>query len=493
MSSGLSRRFLLRGAGGAALALPALDVMMDRHGLAWAKGGKPSRRYAVLFGGTALGGDGDASPSQYVPTTVGRNFDLKTALAPLAEVKDEVSVVSGLRIPTGRGGPAPAGGRVDDFHVSSSSPLLSGMRANTSNALVSGATSDQIVADAIAASLPFKSLVYRAQAAWYLSVAAASGRDYLSYKKEASGRTVPIPAATSPAAAFKALFGGFMPPPGGSGTPSLDLRTRARRSVLDLVRGNVQTLLPRLGQSDRARLQRHFDEIRDLERRIGALPPATAGLACRRPTDPVADPVVGGSQPGATTGGISFNTNNGYSQEDDRARIFCDLVHMAFACDMARVASLMLTMFQSHMSAYPIIGARCDLHEVGHNGDPRIRGTTAVSKVVAWHVKHFAYLVGKLRDTPEGSGRLIDNTVLVLLHEGGHGLDTATGKAMSTHSTENMACLIAGRAGGLRPGKHVASGGKHPANVLVSAMNAAGVAATTLGEVAGGIPELFTA
>ena len=37
---------------------------------------------------------------------------------------------------------------------------------------------------------------------------------------------------------------------------------------------------------------------------------------------------------------------------------------------------------------------------------------------------------------------MIDNSVLVLLHEGGHGLDTSSGKVNSSHSTENMACLI---------------------------------------------------
>jgi hypothetical protein len=99
-------------------------------------------------------------------------------------------------------------------------------------------------------------------------------------------------------------------------------------------------------------------------------------------------------------------------------------------------------------------------------------------------------LLGKLRDTPEGGGKLLDSCAIVFLHEGGHGLDTATGKANSTHSTENMACLIAGRAGGLKPGQHVAAPGKHPANVLITAMNAVGVPGN-LGEVAGGIPALL--
>jgi hypothetical protein len=106
-------------------------------------------------------------------------------------------------------------------------------------------------------------------------------------------------------------------------------------------------------------------------------------------------------------------------------------------------------------------------------------------------MKHFAYLIGKLRDTPEGGGSLLDNVALVFLHEGGHGLDTATGERNSTHSTENMAALIAGRAGGLRGGLHVAATGKHPANVLITAMNAVGVGGTTLGEVSGPIAGLL--
>ncbi|HET6147615.1 MAG TPA: hypothetical protein VFH68_08785 [Polyangia bacterium] len=79
----------------------------------------------------------------------------------------------------------------------------------------------------------------------------------------------------------------------------------------------------------------------------------------------------------------------------------------------------------------------------------------------------------------------------MFLHEGGHGLDTATGSQNSTHSTQNMACLIAGRAGGLKPGQHVAATGKHPANVLITAMNTAGVAGNALGEVTGNIPALL--
>jgi hypothetical protein len=79
---------------------------------------------------------------------------------------------------------------------------------------------------------------------------------------------------------------------------------------------------------------------------------------------------------------------------------------------------------------------------------------------------------------------------MVLVLEGGHGWDPEGPKPRSAHSTENMVAYIAGRAGGLKPGQHVAAKGKHPANVVASALNAVGVPGD-LGEVKGNIPELF--
>jgi Protein of unknown function (DUF1552) len=491
MSFKLNRRAVLKGTCGVAVALPALEVMLNSSGTALAQGTPLPKRYLVFFDGQSLGGDGDPLRDDYVPVTVGPNYDLKSALAPLGpdNIKNEVSVVSGLNIPTANGGAVPAGGRRDDFHVSSLSPLLSGVKSGAGTAAM-GPTSDQLVADAIAGTTPFKSLVYRVQVGWYLSVAEPAGRDAISYKAGAGGKPLVIQPQVSPKAAFDALFGNFTPPMNDTEAKKRDFDLRARQSVLDLVRGSCEKLIPRLGAADKVRMQQHMDEIRDLEKRIAALPPPAAG-ACQKPTTPGADPAAGGNQPADTVSGSGFDINTGYSGEEERARAFCDLIHMAYACDLSRSGSLQMTMFQSHMNMYALTGARCDLHEIGHGGDPVQKGTLGVSKAIAWHVKHFAYLVGKFRDTAEGQGKLLDNSVMVFLNEGGHGLDTSSAKINSSHSTENMACLIAGRAGGLKPGKHVAATGKHPANVLITAMNAVGVPGN-LGEVSGNIPELLT-
>jgi hypothetical protein len=82
--------------------------------------------------------------------------------------------------------------------------------------------------------------------------------------------------------------------------------------------------------------------------------------------------------------------------------------------------------------------------------------------------------------------------VVVFMPEAGHGtqLNDASSR-FATHSVEDMVLLVAGRGGGLAPGRHIAATGTHPGRVLVSCMQAAGATATALGEVSGNLPELF--
>ena len=480
----LSRRHLLKGLGGVGVALPWLEAMVPAK--AHAQTALP-KRYVVFFDGQSLGADDDPRHNLFVPDTVGRDYDLKTGLAPLGALKADVSVVSGLSIPTANGGAVPSGGRRDDFHVSSLSPLLSGVRSPT-NTASAGVTSDQIVAGFIGGPAN-SSLVYRVQADWYLSVSAPYGRDMISYRRNSTNQIVAIPPQVSPRQAFNSLFGNFTPPgvdPVAAARAAFELKSR--RSVLDLVHKDADRLMPQLGRADQQRLTRHLDEIRALEARIAAVPPVQSGI-CARPGDPGADPAAGPPQGVDGAGNNTYSTSNGYSGEEERARAFCDLVHMAMACDLSRSISLQMTMFQSHLNMYPLTGQATDLHELGHFGVPG--GTAAMAVAHAWHVKHFAYLIQKLKDTPEGNGNMLDNTVLVFLLEGGHGNDPGGARALSSHSTENMAMLVAGRAGGLKPGQHIVANGKHPAMVLVSAMKSVGYTQNSLGEVTGEVPELF--
>ena len=77
----------------------------------------------------------------------------------------------------------------------------------------------------------------------------------------------------------------------------------------------------------------------------------------------------------------------------------------------------------------------------------------------------------------------------MLIFEGGWGWDPEGGDN-STHSTENMACFVAGGAGGLRQGEHIVAANRHPGEVVLTAMQAAGHQGG-LGELTQGLPELL--
>lgn len=488
----LPRRTFLRGLGGAAVALPMLEIMLDGNGVAQAAGDPLPLRYLVCFGGFSLTTDGAPLDDAYIPTATGPGYPLGAGLLPLQAhgVHDQVTVVSGLSIPSqiaqDENAPIPAGGRTVHFHAHVN-PVVSGMRSAPWTAMdthiptVTGPSSDQIVAAAMGGQTAFPSLAYRAQALLYNSGVYPMNRDTISYRRNAAGdieRVVPV---VSPRQAYDALFLGFVPDdPAEAAAKALELDRR--RSVLDVVDRRMGGLLDRLGAADRLRLQQHFDEIRALEQRLDATAPDVGG-ECQQLPDPGQDPPLGGELPNEE----SYDVNAGYSDEDARLRLLCDLMHMAFTCDLTRAGSLMFTMFQSFMNVNPISGHAFGLHDLSHNGDP-----WQLADVIAWHVDHFAYLVARLRDTPEGDGTLLDSCAVVLLNEAGAGVSYENGSDWSAHSTDNMAMLVAGGAGGLRRGEHiVAPGGvSHPGNVIVTAMHAVGVE-EEFGEVSGVMTELL--
>ncbi len=503
----IHRRTVLRGLAGATLALPWLECMSP------AKAQSVPKRYAILFAGQALGGDGYAKNSSRVggqnvsegghyiaDTAYGTGFPLTTALMPLSGMEDEFTMISNLAIPFNAnstdGSAVPVGGAYRDFHGGGASPLLSGTRSTSSGFTSNGITSDQVIAELNSGQTVHKSLVLRSQPGFYVSGYGFSGRQYISYGP-GGGNAARIEAQASPQVAFRSLFQGFVPDDDDGDAARFDFELRGRRSVLDLVLDRRAKLVGSVGRVDQERLERHFDEIRDLENRLAALPPVASG-ACSVPPDPGADPPIGGDHDGGGSGSVV--PGSGYSDEHSRSRIFADLIHMAFVCDLTRAASLQITAFQSHMNARPIadglgtlpgttrparwasVGG--DLHEVGHNGDPDNRGQIPSAGLLSWHVSHYAYLIDKLRSTPEGGGNVLDNSVLVFTAEAGHGRQLNDGSTQNqTHSVENMVLLVAGRAGGLTPGEHIDGARAHPARVLIRAMQAAGYQGDSFGEV----------
>lgn len=477
-----TRRRFLRGLGGLGVALPFLELFAEKR----AHAAPPPNRYAFLFAGFSIGSYGG---DKIAPPTAGPLAgNVTRALLPLDDlgVTDVVSLVSGLEIPVGV--TPPTAGRPTPFHSTSHQVLATGQRFDENKyGELAGPSSDWVAAETLAPGTLQPVLTYRAQPSFY-RVNSDGGTDgVISARINGMGQLEQVPPITSPRLAYESLFSGFAPPDPAEAEKAKRLLAM-RKSVVDLVADDASTLIGRLGKADRLRMQRHFDELRALETRLDqiALPDAPA---CQLLADPGDDPPLGDAID--PSGGGDYNdyyTNaNGYSDEELRATVMTDLIHMAFACDISRVASFMLTYAQCFMNMYTLLAYPSDLHEITHGaiGGSEAEMQDALADCAAWHVRHFGRLVQKLRDTEDVDGSsLLDHTALALAFEGGWGFDLESGGTSSPHSTENMVMLVGGKAGGLHatPGKHIPAKGTHPTAVLNTLIKAVG-SPQTLGEV----------
>jgi hypothetical protein len=465
----LSRRTLLRSGAGIAVALPMLEAMVRP---ARAQSTTAPKRAVVMFGGISTGRDYDGDGT--TPSTFGADYPLTRSLMALGTqgVQNDVGVISNLEIGVDAGGGLPAGGRGRPWHSSSVGPLLSGRRANGSEERFSalGPTVDQLIVDAVGGSPRFRSLEYKVQASGY--------RDETSFKRIMSYRAgnEPNEPITSTRVAWEALFSGFVP----TDPADQEAARRAlaqRRSVLDLVRGHAQTLRARLGRADNQRLDRHFDELRALETRLSQVDPHVEAACAQldRTGGYAQDPAIQNTQDEELCRRFGFDSPEcrdrviGYAEENLRGRLLADLVHMAFVCDQTRVATIMLTHAQSFMNVASIVpsGVVTDAHELGHGTGTR----DDHADMVNWHVDQWAYLVKRLKETPEPEGSLLDHTALALVFEGGFGFDPEGNNDNVTHSSQRMIALVAGA--GVRTG-HIDGNRSHPAQALLGCARAVG-------------------
>lgn len=483
----IARRTFLRGVGGAALALPALEIMGD--GARGASSKIPSR-YVFVYGGLSTGtySSGGKHADMLVPKSTGSGYDITYALEPLKKesVASEVTIVSGLKLPWIQNGKVPPAGRSAHFHYNTVVPQIAGTRTTTRGEQPKGPTSDQLVAAKIAGSTRHKSLSLRVQPDNYVGNGGSGGKaGRLTWKRDSRGKLVGVDPIVDPQLAYQSLFSSFVPTD-PSKAAAAKLARRERQSVVDLVRQSYERLVKRLGRADRLRMTRHLDEVRALEKRLAAISPSTQG-ACRKPTAPAKSWPIGSST--KLVDSIDWN-KAGYSDESKRAEVLGEMIRMALACDQTRVVAYQLTMWKCYMGMFKINGVKSDLHECSHGAGG---GLKSLSDGVAWHVAQFAKLVSKLASTKEVDGTtLLDHTALVMTFEGGHGYDPEGDKSASAHSTENMVCLLAGGAGKLRRGEHIIAKDAHPGRVVLTAMHAAG-ARVDLGDLSKPIDALTKA
>jgi Protein of unknown function (DUF1552) len=259
--------------------------------------------------------------------------------------------------------------------------------------------------------------------------------------------STPLPTQNNPRLVFERLFGDSM-----STDPKERLgNMRQQKSILDSVMEEAAHLQGQLPQGDRTKLTEYVDAIRGVERRIQIAE-----------ADHQQMPVV------EHPAGVPANW-------EDHVKLMLDLQVLAYQCDLTRVITLMMGHEQSGMT-YPQIGVPDAHHPISHHQkEPEKVAKTA--KINAYHMTMFAYLLEKLRATPDGDGTLLDHMTLIY----GAGIADS-----NTHAPVDIPFILAGGgAGNLKGGRHTRLKDVPLANLHLTLMDQFGVHWDRIGDSTG--------
>ncbi len=418
----LHRRTFLRGMG-VTMALPLLDAMVPALTAAAQSPARPVRRFGAIYmpHGNIM--------SQWTPTTAGPGFEFTTILKPLEAYRDRLTLVSGMT----SGPTAPNGGHA----VAPASYLTGNIQPKQTEGadILASTTIDQVIAKAIGQDTRFPSLEVATED-FSTSIGACDTGYSCSYMNTISwsGPTTPQPMEVNPRAVFERMFG-------SAGTPE---QRRAYleedRSILDSITQAARGLQATLGGNDRARVTDYLDSVREIERRIQQAE-RTAQTDLVSVTAPVGAP----------------------AEYDEHVAIHYDLLVAAFQADITRVFTFMMARDVSNIS-FPQIGVPDPHHALSHDAN---RGGDAVKlakfvKVNTHCVALFSRFVEKLRNTRDGNGTLLDNSIVL------YGSGMANGNDHTHHPLPLV--LLGGGSGEMKKtGHHLVYPERYPmANLLVT-------------------------
>jgi hypothetical protein len=297
---------------------------------------------------------------------------------------------------------------------------------------VDGPSVDQVIAMSVGAATRFPSL----------ELGVNSGSNAPNNRMIYAGPRQPVQPETSPQRAFSRLFTGFTG--GANRDPVADRARLEKKSVLDLVTGQLARVRGSVGAADQQKLDAHAAAIREIETRLGTTGPV---VSCAKPTAPAS--TMASDVPGLVTGQL-------------------DVLAAALACNLTTVASLQLKVGDNDNNPYPWLGVTDGHHPLSHSGDGDTVARDKLTKIYTWYADRLAYFLGNLDAIPEGNGSLLDNTLVVWSTEVGKG---------NTHSFSKLPVVLAGGLGGaVTTGRYLQYNNVPHNRLLVALCHAMGLA-----------------
>jgi hypothetical protein len=423
----LSRRAALKGLG-TMVALPFLDAMRAR-----AQSTPPTR---LLFFYVPCG----IHMAAFTPSTTGARFALSPMLEGLADVRDHVTVLSGVNNTA-----AEALGDGGGDHARGTASFITAVHVLKSESrLQNGPSADQIAARALRGRTRLPSLELGCESGSGVGACDTGYSCAYTHNISWASATVPMPKEVNPRAVFDRLFAGA---DAGLNAEQKELRSRRRLSVLDFVRDDTQRLQQRLGARDNEKLDEYLTGIRELEQSIAETSAAECSFP-ERPEGPASNPT-------------------------DYVDQMLRLALLAFQCDLTRVITFMLGNAGSNRS-YGFLGFPGGHHEYSHHLGNRDK-QRALAAIGRWEVDRLARLAIEMSKVREGDGSLLDNSLMFFSSEIEDG---------NAHSHQNLPVLLVGKGGGaIRSGRHVrAAAGTEIGDVMLTMLRTVGVEQASFGE-----------
>ena len=444
MSRGpISRRTVLKGLS-TAVALPWLEAMGPMS--AWAEDASPSKTAPNRMGFLYV--PNGKNMADWTPASEGAGFELTPILEPLAPVKDDIMVLTGLTADGAR----PHGDGGGD-HARALASFLTGAHPVKTDGtdIRNGVSVDQVAASRIGDQTRLASLEIGCEAGAMAGNCDSGYSCVYSSTMAWRSATQPLPKEVNPKLVFERLFGA------GAGADRAK-RDKLRQSILDFVREDTRDLSGKLGKSDQRKLDEYFSSIRDIEQRIAR--------AATLPDVKTPDFAVPAGVPG---------------DFQEHVRLMCDLMVLAFQTDQTRVCSFVLVNEGSN-KAYPMVGVPEGHHDLSHHGnDPKKK--EKIRDINKFHVTQLSYLLQKLKSISEGDGTLLDHCMIA------YGSANSDGNA---HNHDDLPVLLAGHGGGtIKTGRHLRFPKETPiSNLWLSMLERLDVKVPFLGDSTGALSGL---
>ncbi len=434
------RRTFLRGVG-ATMALPFLDAMVPAGTRVRAAAPDPIRLVCIEeVHGLAGCNNWGASKFLFAPETTGRDYTLvaDNPLKSLEPFRDYMTIISNTDARNAEAFLLP---EIGGDHFRSSAVFLTQSHPKQTNGsdLWAGTSMDQLYAQKSGQATPMPSMQFCIE-----NLDQAGGCTYnysCAYTDTISWASPnePLPMIRDPRVAFDMLF--------GSGNTAEDRAARrdTRRTILDYISGEVERVRRQLGSSDRARLDRYLDNVREVERRIQAVEAHNrSGEQRELPEAPAGVP-------------DSFT---------EHMKLMFDIQVLALQTDMTRIISFK-TGRDAQNRVFPECESKQPFHPASHHGNREER-IMEYNKICKFRMGQLPYFLDKMKQAMDGDASLLDKTLIMW------------GSPMADpniHNHRRCPLVLLGKANGiLKGGVHLKAADATPmANVMLTLLHELGL------------------